>query len=95
MIYLHRLNGQDITINAELVECIESHGVETVVSLTTGNRLVVKEPVAEVVQRILAYRQAVYSDRKPIALVEGPAADEFIAASPVEEEERTGGPSCH
>jgi len=60
MIMLHRLNDQEVIVNAELIESIESHGVETVLALTTGNKIVVKEPVTEVIQRAIDYKKAVY-----------------------------------
>lgn len=63
MIRLHRLNGQEVVVNAELVELIESHGQETVIQLATGNRLVVTEPVTEVLALSIAYRQTVCADQ--------------------------------
>jgi flagellar protein FlbD len=61
MIQLHRLNGQETIVNAELIESVESHGAETVLTLTTGNKIVVKEPVTEVVQLTIRYKQDVYA----------------------------------
>lgn len=60
MIQLHRLNGVEVVVNAELIESIESHGIETVINLATGNRLVVREGVTEVVQKSIEYRKTVY-----------------------------------
>lgn len=59
MIRLHRLNGQEVIVNAELIESVEAH-VDTVIGLATGNRMVVKEPVSEVIQRVVDYRKTVY-----------------------------------
>jgi len=64
MIQLHRLNGQPLVINAELIEIVEAHGQETVIRLTTGNSFVVMEDVAEVMARNLAYRQTVAMERR-------------------------------
>ena len=61
MIRLHRLNDQEVTVNADLIETVESHGVETVLALTTGNKIIVKEPVSEVIQRAIEYKKAVYA----------------------------------
>ena len=61
VIKLHRLNGREVVVNAELVEWVESHGVETVLGLATGNRIVVREPISEVVQRAVEYRKTVYA----------------------------------
>jgi flagellar protein FlbD len=60
MIRLHRLNGQEVVVNADLIESVESHGSETVISLATGNRIVVKEPVTEIVERTIEYKRSVF-----------------------------------
>jgi flagellar protein FlbD len=59
MIRLHRLNGAEVVVNAELIESIEGHP-DTVITLATSNRLVVQESVTEVVQRVVEYRKTVY-----------------------------------
>ena len=67
MITLHKLNGAVVTINAELIETVES-APDTVISLTTGNRYVVREPVPEVISRVVDYRRQVAAAKKdPIA----------------------------
>ena len=60
MIALHRLNGHEVIVNAELIESVESHGVQTVIGLVTGNRIAVTEGVAEVIAKSLDYRKKVY-----------------------------------
>lgn len=57
MIEVTRLNGQLLVVNAELIETVEATP-DTVVTLTTGRKLVVREPVAEVARRVIAYRRA-------------------------------------
>ena len=59
MIRLHRLNGAEVVVNAELVETVESHP-DTVLVLATGNKFVVQESVSEVIQRVVEYRKSVY-----------------------------------
>ena len=61
MIHLHRLNGQETVVNAELLESIESHGAETVLTLATGNKIVVREPVTEVIQKAIEYKKTVFA----------------------------------
>ncbi len=61
MIHLHRLNGQETVINAELIESIESHGKETVLSLATGNKIIVQESVTEVIQKTIEYKKTVFT----------------------------------
>jgi len=51
-------DGRKIMLNAELIETIESVP-ETLISLTTGKRLLVKEPLSEVTEMILEYRRLI------------------------------------
>jgi flagellar protein FlbD len=64
MIQLHRLNGDLIVVNTELIESILS-GPDTVILMATGNRIVVKESIDEVIERAVAYRQTVYKEASP------------------------------
>lgn len=48
MITVTRLNGTKITINALLIELIEE-SADTVITLTTGNKLVVREKTGELI----------------------------------------------
>lgn len=63
MIELTRLNGKAFVLNAELIEQIES-APDTVITLTTGNNIVVKEPVAIVVGKVVSYRRSIAKGRK-------------------------------
>jgi flagellar protein FlbD len=65
MIKLHRLNGQEVVVNAELIETMESHP-DTMIQLSNGNRYVVKESVSEVMQHVLEYRRAVQAGKGEI-----------------------------
>ncbi len=62
MIELTRLNGTNFVLNAELIEQIESTP-DTVITLTTGNNIVVKESRKVVVEKILDYRRAITVER--------------------------------
>ena len=70
MITLKKLNGSEFTINAELIETVEA-SPDTVISLVTGNRYLVRENVQEVIQKVLEYRERVYSRRKAVNPIEG------------------------
>lgn len=59
MISVTRLRGEPVVINAELIETVEATP-DTVLTLTTGQKYVVREPVDEVVRRAIAYRRAAY-----------------------------------
>ncbi len=58
MIKVTRLNGQEFYVNAELVEFIEATP-DTVVTLTTGAKLVLKDQVEDLIIRIMEYRKTV------------------------------------
>lgn len=59
MISLTRLNHVPLIINSDLIEHVEVTP-DTVVTLTTGHTFMVLESAAEVLNRVLAYRRAVY-----------------------------------
>ena len=48
MITVTRINGNKVTINAMLIELVEE-AADTVITLTTGNKIVVKERADEIV----------------------------------------------
>lgn len=58
MIQLTRLNNQMMVLNADLVKFVEQ-SPDTVVTLVSGEKMIVRESVEEVVSRILAYRRSI------------------------------------
>lgn len=60
MIRVTRMNGVEFVINAELVEFVESTP-DTVITLTTGKKFVLKDSLDDVVDKVIAYRKAVGS----------------------------------
>jgi flagellar protein FlbD len=62
MITLTRLNGQAFVINAEKIKYLESTP-DTVVCCDTGDKLMVKESIQEVMRRAIEYARLI---RKPI-----------------------------
>ncbi len=58
MIQLTRLNNTEIFINSDMIETIEKTP-ETVISLTNGKKLTVKEPPQDVVDRVIRFRQEI------------------------------------
>ena len=64
MIKLTRFNSDankkgEFILNAELIETIEQTP-DTVVTLMNGKKLIVDEPMEEVVRRVMAYRRALH-----------------------------------
>ena len=54
MITLTRLNGTPFVVNAEIIKTVEDTP-DTVITLTTGERIVVQEPMREVVRKSIEY----------------------------------------
>ena len=81
MIELTRLNGSHLAINCDLIKYAEA-APDTVLTLITGEKLVVLESCNEVTQRTLDYRAAVLKKAWP----EGASA--LIAKSAYDADER-------
>lgn len=63
MIKLTLYNNSDIVLNADLIELVE-HTPDTLISLTTGKKIMVKESVDDVVNRIVTYRRLIEKKNK-------------------------------
>lgn len=55
MIELTRLNGRPMVLNSDLIKTAEA-SPDTMLTLINGEKLIVREQIAEVVERVLAYR---------------------------------------
>ena len=82
MIRLHRLNGHEFVVNADLIESVEGHP-DTVIQLASNNRFVVRESVTEVILRVVEYRKNIST--------EGSYLPEFLRG----EKDVKGGRTCH
>jgi flagellar protein FlbD len=58
VITLHKLSGEPLVLNAELIETVESTP-DTLITLVDRRRLMVAEPVEDVVAAVVGYRQAI------------------------------------
>jgi flagellar protein FlbD len=58
MIQLTRINHLPMVLNSDLIEHLESTP-DTVISLTTGQKMVVRETVEEVVRRVIEFRRLI------------------------------------
>lgn len=63
MITLTRLNGQSFVVNSDLIETIEQTP-DTVVTLTTDNKFVVRETSEEIIDRVVEFKQKIYLGQK-------------------------------
>jgi flagellar protein FlbD len=55
MIELTRLNGHAMVLNSDLIKTAEA-SPDTMLTLINGEKLIVREEIGEVVERVLAYR---------------------------------------
>ena len=55
MIELTRLNGNPMVLNSDLIKTAEA-SPDTMLTLINGEKLIVRETCAEVLERVLAYR---------------------------------------
>ena len=58
MIELTRLQNQPFVINADLIEFIEATP-DTVISTTSGKKVIVRETVDDVVKKVMAYKRKI------------------------------------
>lgn len=58
MITVTRLNGVQLIVNAELIEFVEATP-DTILTLTTGNKLVVTESVDEILNLVVNYKRSI------------------------------------
>lgn len=56
MIKLTLYNDADIVVNADLIESVE-RTPDTLISLTTSKKVMVKESVEDVISKVIAYRR--------------------------------------
>jgi len=58
MIRLTRLNHVPLVINSDLIEHVENTP-DTVITLTTGHKIVVTESPEEIIERVVEFRRAI------------------------------------
>lgn len=56
MIVLHRLNKEEFVLNADFIETLEATP-DTVITLTNGKKLMVKNSVEDIVKQVITYKQ--------------------------------------
>ena len=61
MIELTRLNGSSMVLNSDLIKTAEA-SPDTMLTLINGEKLIVREETAVVVERVLAYRARLLAD---------------------------------
>ncbi len=62
MVELTRFQNQKIIINADLIEFVETTP-DTVITTTTGKKILVRETAKEVVAKVIAYKREILKFR--------------------------------
>lgn len=56
MISVHRLNGKEYYLNADLIMCLEATP-DTMITLVNGDKFIVGENIPEICQKIVEYKR--------------------------------------
>ena len=60
MIKVSRLNKEEFYVNSELIEFIEETP-NTVITLTNGKKIVVRESIEEIVERVVVFKKRCFT----------------------------------
>jgi len=59
MISVKKINGEEIIVNCDLIEMIE-FSPHAVMSLTTGEKIIVDETREDILRKVIDYKRAIY-----------------------------------
>ena len=74
MIQVTRLNDKGFVVNCELIKFIESTP-DTLITLTTGEKVMVKESIEKIVEATMNYRKKLYQEKPGAPLAHVPSAE--------------------
>jgi len=60
MIKVEKTNGEEITLNSDLIEQIQETP-DTVITLTNCKKILVKESAEQIIEKVIAYRRKILS----------------------------------
>ena len=58
MVAITKLNGHPMVINSDLIEVMEATP-DTTITMTTGRIVIAKEPVEEIIARVIEYKNKI------------------------------------
>jgi flagellar protein FlbD len=64
MIRLTRLNTQPLVVNSDLIKFVEQ-APDTVITLLSGEKIVVRESAQDVLERVVQFRRSVLEGTQP------------------------------
>jgi flagellar protein FlbD len=85
MIELTRLNGNPMLVNSDLIKTAEA-SPDTMLTLITGEKLIVRESCEEVVERVLEYRARLLA-AVARRLTPGASLDRVVSLSSLQHED--------
>lgn len=91
MIQLSRLNHQPIVVNSDAIKFVES-APDTTITLMNGEKLLVRESPAEVVERIVHFRRLILSGLSPESVAQALCA--YAESARLEEGMKQGRARC-
>lgn len=59
MIRVSRLNGKEFILNSEMIKSMESTP-DTVITLSSGEKLMVKESIDQILQAVMEYKRKIF-----------------------------------
>lgn len=59
MIKVTKYDGKEITVNAELIQFVES-APDTIITLTNGQKIIVKDSLEDVNSKVIEYKKRIY-----------------------------------
>jgi len=63
VIKVTRLNDKEFVVNCELIELVEANP-DTTITTTTGRKLIIKEPVEDIIAKTKEYKRDIYNTNK-------------------------------
>ena len=66
MIVVKKINGEEIIVNCDLIQMIE-FSPHAVMSLTTGEKLVVDETRGDILRKVVEYKRAIHKRAEVLA----------------------------
>jgi flagellar protein FlbD len=63
MIKLTLFNDSDVIVNADLIELVE-HTPDTLITLLTGKKVMVKESVEDVIGKVVSYKRLISKNQR-------------------------------
>lgn len=59
MVTVTRLNGKELTVNCDVIECMEETP-DTVITFMNGTKIVVKEKTSVIKKKIIEYKREIF-----------------------------------